>query len=588
MERNMRFSKIAILLLVSISLNSVFARTDPPTTVDKLDQIASNYETSYFDMYPEYNEKWGRHDQAPDRFSDHSLGGIHAWQKKEDELLSQLVALPEAELQNTPQHITYQLLKQKLQSQQAIRICKDYLWNISNWGWHNQLSEVAERQPVGTPQNRVMALKRWQSVDKIVDAEIQNLTAGLKEGYSAPKPAVKRAIKQIKIMLDLPVEKSPFYVFAKQDGEPQFKIQVAQIIKTSINPALKRYTQFLEKDYLPQARDQIGITAHPHGKECYAAKIDSRTTLPISSQAIVDYGISHMQQLQQEVATIGQKQFGMGDMPAIFKHVKTNPQNFFKNEQAMLDYDNAAFTRAMSKLPAWFNKLPKAKGIVQPYPLHRAQTGALGEYSPPCEDGSCPGIFYFNTYEPQKRSRVDQEATLFHELVPGHHLQFALASENKNLLSVNKYLWNSGYGEGWALYAERLADDMGLYIDDISRLGMLSNEALRTARLVVDPGIHVMGWTREQAVSYLKQHTALDDNIIENEVDRYIMMPAQATAYMLGKNEIDKLRATAQSKLKEKFDIREFHNQVLKNGCITLPMLKTQIEQWLEVQKDKN
>ena len=236
-------------------------------------------------------------------------------------------------------------------------------------------------------------------------------------------------------------------------------------------------------------------------------------------------------------------------------------------------------------IPAWFNQIPKSEGTIRPYPEYRAKTGASGEYYPPNDDGTEPGIFYINTFDPKNRDRIDQEATLFHELIPGHHFQIALHYENHALPTVTRYLFNSGFGEGWALYVERLADEMGLYSDDISRLGMLSNEALRSARLVVDTGIHAFQWKREQAVTYLKKHTALSDNIIEGEVDRYIMMPGQATAYMLGKNTIVELRTKAKHQLGSHFDIREFHDQVLKNGTITLPMLQNQMNAWLQEKK---
>lgn len=250
-----------------------------------------------------------------------------------------------------------------------------------------------------------------------------------------------------------------------------------------------------------------------------------------------------------------------------------------------MDYNVAALERAKAKVSNWFDLRPKAEGILRPYPAHRAKTGASGEYHPPNEEGTEPGVFYINTYEPEKRSRIDQEATLFHELIPGHHFQIALLYENKTIPTLNRYLFNAGFGEGWALYVERLADEMQLYQDDISRLGMLSNETPRAARLVVDTGIHAFHWSREKAVAYLKQHTALSENIIEGEVDRYIMMPGQATAYMLGKYEIESLRQLAKEQLGGRFDIRQFHNQVLKNGVVSLPLLRTQIESWLEKQK---
>ncbi len=551
-------------------------------TQKKLIELADNYQKDWFDRFPELGMYFGRTDVAQNRFMDHSLSALSAWQKKEDDFLAALKALDEEALKNLPEYNTYQLLKETLENNKRARICKDELWNVNPlWGWHNIIAAIAEKQPVGTPEYRSLALQRWRTFDTVVNDEMHNLKIGLTEGYTAPKPAVQRVLKQLKIIINTPVENSPYLEFAKRDGDPTFKKQMLQIIETVINPSLKRYAYFLEEEYLPIAREEVGLAALPYGAECYAAKIQKETTLNLPAETIHEYGLSHMHLLKKEVATIGQREFGIQEMKEVFYQAKTSPQYLFHSEQDILDYNQAALARAKAKVDAWFKQIPKADGTIKPYPLHRAQTGAAGEYHPPSDDGKRPGIFYINTFEPQKRSRIDQEATLFHELIPGHHFQFALSFEDKSHHGLDKYLWNAGFGEGWALYTERLTDEMGLYSDDISRLGMLSNEALRTARLVVDPGLHVMGWSRQQAVDYLKQHTALDENIIESEVDRYIMTPGQATSYMLGKREIENLRQLAKVSLGERFDIREYHYQVLKNGAVTLPMLRAQIEAWL-------
>ncbi len=558
----------------------------PNETQKNLIQIATQYEKAYFKQFPELGAYWGRTDVALDRFTDHSIKALTVWQKTEDDMLLELKKLNVNQLKGSSEYHTYQLLKQTLESNIAVRVCKDELWNVNPlWGWHNILAMVAEKQPVGTPENRSLALKRWQTFSKVVDDEIHNLNLGLKEGYTAPKPVVERVLNQLTIILNAPIDDSPFFEFAKRDGDPAFKKQMAQLISNDINPSIKRYAQYLKDVYLPQAREKVGVSALPHGEQCYQAKVLKETTLGISPKEIHEFGLKHMQQLKREVATIGLREFGMQDMAEVYKHAKQKSLNFFHSEQDILNYNLAALERAKVKVPAWFDKIPKADGTLKPYPLHRAQTGAPGEYHPPSDDGSTPGIFYINTYQPEKRSRIDHEATLFHELIPGHHFQIALVLEDKTHHSLDKYLWNSGYGEGWALYTERLADEMGLYQDDISRLGMLSNESLRTARLVVDPGLHVMNWSRQQAVDYLKQHSAMEDNIIEAEVDRYIMAPGQATSYMLGKREIENLRQLSKDKLGDNFDIRQYHNQVLKNGTVTLPMLRTQIESWIETNQ---
>ncbi|MBN9286846.1 MAG: hypothetical protein BGO43_05170 [Gammaproteobacteria bacterium 39-13] len=551
-------------------------------TQKKLIELADKYQKEWFDFFPELGMYFGRTDIAQNRFMDHSLSALSAWQKKEDDFLAALKALDEEALKNLPEYNTYQLLKETLENNKRARVCKDELWNVNPlWGWHNIIAAIVEKQPVGTPEYRRLALQRWRTFDTVVNDEMHNLKIGITEGYTAPKPAVQRVLKQLKIIINTPVENSPYLEFAKRDGDPAFKKQMLQVIETVINPSLKRYAYFLEEEYLPIAREEVGLAALPYGAECYAAKIQKETTLNLPAETIHEYGLSHMHLLKKEVATIGQREFGIQEMKEVFYQAKTSPQYLFHSEQDILNYNQAALARAKAKVDAWFKQIPKADGTIKPYPLHRAQTGAAGEYHPPSDDGQRPGIFYINTFEPQKRSRIDQEATLFHELIPGHHFQFALSFEDKSHHGLDKYLWNAGFGEGWALYTERLTDEMGLYSDDISRLGMLSNEALRTARLVVDPGLHVMGWSRQQAVDYLKQHTALDENIIESEVDRYIMTPGQATSYMLGKREIENLRQLAKVSLGERFDIREYHYQVLKNGAVTLPMLRAQIEAWL-------
>lgn len=546
-------------------------------------QIATDYEKAMFEHSPELGQFWGSIDTDLFRFNDRSLSELARWHAQQDQFLERLNNIESQALKAKPAFITYQLLKQTLENEQATRICKDELWKVDPfWGWLNTLTMLVGKQPLGTDEYRAQALQRWGTFDKVVDDEICNLKIGLKEGYSAPKPVVKRVIHQVEIILDASVEQSPYFELATRDGDEHFKAKIVKLIEEKINPSLKRYLHFLETEYLSKARETIGISALPNGEQCYQAKVRMQTTLDISPHSIHEYGLQHMQQLCKEIIEIGQQEYGSQEIVDIFNRAKTDPRFSFHSEQEIIDYNLAALKRAQEKVSLWFDKIPKAEGILKPYPLHRAKTGAVGEYHPPSEDGQRPGIFYINTYDPKNKWRFDQEAILFHELVPGHHFQVALAQEDKSNHSLNKCLWNPGYGEGWALYVERLADKMGIYTNNISRLGMLSCEALRTARLVVDPGIHVIGWSREQAIDYMKKHTALQEKIIEAEVDRYIMIPGQATSYMLGKREIERLRDSAQEKLGQKFNIREYHNQVLKNGAITLPMLREQINAWLE------
>jgi uncharacterized protein (DUF885 family) len=223
--------------------------------------------------------------------------------------------------------------------------------------------------------------------------------------------------------------------------------------------------------------------------------------------------------------------------------------------------------------------MPKSTVKLEPYPAYREKNGP-NEYNPPAEDGSHPGLFYVSAYQAEKKSRVTVESTAFHETIPGHHMQVALALERKDIHPIGRYIYNSGYAEGWALYAERLADEMHLYSSDLDRLGMLASQAFRAARLVVDTGIHAMGWTRAQAIDYMLAHTAEDPASIAAEVDRYIITPGQATSYMLGMLEIRAARDEAEQRFGAKFDIRAFHDRVLEDGAVPLTFLREKISAW--------
>lgn len=548
--------------------------------------IAQGFESALIERSPEIALRYGRRDTPQDKFTDISLPAMAAWREVEDSYLLRLKEFPVELIREKPEYITYGLMKNYLESHQRVRIVQEELWSVNAmWGLHILLSDTADKQPLGTPQHRANALKRWNSTSGFIDMEISNLKEGLKQGLTAPKAVVHRVILQLEAMLEVPLESSSFYSLITRDEDPDYQQSMKVTLETNVLPALQRYLDFLNQEYLDRARDEIGLSALPQGEERYKAKLQLMTTLDVEPEQVFRFGLEHMKDIEKEIVEIGQRLFGLNDMREIFKIVKTNSTYKFKNEEAILAYNQAALDRVSRVLDGWFHELPKSPCIIKPYPLHRAKFGAPGEYHPPSDDGETPGMFYINTYQPQEKSRVDHESTLFHELLPGHHLQVGLMTEDKSLLALNRYLWNSGYVEGWALYAERLADEMGLYSDDIARLGMLSNEAMRTARLVVDPGIHVKGWTRDQAVDYMKNHTALFDELVEGEVDRYIALPGQATSYMLGKREIDALRAKSVKVLGDRFNIKDFHHQVLKNGSVTLPQLNEEVNAWLNEQQ---
>jgi uncharacterized protein (DUF885 family) len=263
----------------------------------------------------------------------------------------------------------------------------------------------------------------------------------------------------------------------------------------------------------------------------------------------------------------------------LLQHARTEKRFLFKSSEELIARSQSALSRAKAKIHDWFHLQPKADVVIERYPKFREKNGP-NEYNPPAEDGSRPAVFFINAYEAEKKSRVETESTAFHETIPGHHMQIAIALERKTIHPIGRYLGNSGYTEGWALYAERLADEMKLFSGDLDRLGMLSSQALRASRLVVDSGMHTLGWTRQQAIDFMLAHTAEDHADVVSEVDRYIIYPGQATAYMLGRLEITKAREEAQARMGEKFDIKSFHDRVLEDGAIPVTFLHEKIRAW--------
>jgi uncharacterized protein (DUF885 family) len=287
-----------------------------------------------------------------------------------------------------------------------------------------------------------------------------------------------------------------------------------------------------------------------------------------------------MEEIEGEIRPIAERSFGTTDLPALMDRLRSDPRYLITDRAEVVRTAERAVARAKAAMPRWFGRLPKSDVIVDPCQPYEEKSGCPNSYLPGTPDGSRPGRWRINAAPPQPRAVL--EATAFHETIPGHHLQGAIAQERPGADPITRYFGFSGYGEGWALYAERLAMQMDLYSSDLERVGELGSQALRAARLVVDPGLHVLGWSRQQAIDYMLEHVPESRRSIESEVDRYIAGPAQATSYMVGRIQIDSLRARAEARLGPKFDIRAFHDRVLENGAVPLSLLRSQVESWVD------
>lgn len=569
--------------LISIAILGVLCGCSgqPEATVaERVNTIASQFVAGYYSHYPEEAYESAYPEAPLDRFGDHSEKSVAAWNKQVDGWLAQLDALDPTPLSGTVDAVTYLFTRERLEAIVGMRVCRMELWNVSpTWtGWPSKITSTLAAQPVGTAAERDAALARASDVARYLDTEIRNLRRGVDAGHLAPQTNVDAVVEQVTALIETPADESPFLEPAGRSEDSAFRKRYRETFENSVAPALIRYRDFLANDY--RGRAVIGVAENPDGEACYAASVRYWSSLPMDPADIHRAGLSNMSRIRSEMLAIAKESFGTDDLESLLQELRTNPEYTFESEQAMLDYINSAVARARAAMSDWFAYVPESRLIVTPSPAFEKDSGG-GFYSAASPDGSV-GIYKVGTYNPTGISKAGTESTAFHEGWPGHHLDSSISLGNQSLHPILRHMWSSGTSEGWALYSERLADEIGLYSSELARLGMLSNEAFRAARLVVDPGLHVMGWTRQDAIDYMLENTAEGLDAVSGEVDRYAAVPGQATSYLVGSLEIQRLRKKAEKLLGDRFDIRVFHNRVLENGGVTLPMLGMSIDAWIE------
>jgi uncharacterized protein (DUF885 family) len=576
--------KHKFLFFLTLSLTIAGCSSEPEADhAQKVDSIANEFVDGFYEQYPEEAQESGYPGAPADRFSDRSVAGMAAWNAKVDAWIAELDAIDVATLDGTPQAVTWMFARDRLQAIVDSRVCRMSLWNVSpTWtGWQVLAASTLALQEVDSPEQKELALLRVADLARFIDTEISNLRRGVEESYLAPNTNAGKVATQITSLIDTPVEDSPYFGPAARSDDEDFITAYRAIMADDVIPAMTRYRDYLAAEY--EGRDAVGVSNNPDGEACYQASVRNWSSIYIDPEQVHRTGLAQMARIRSEMLAVAKESFGTDDLDGLLAELKTNPEYTFKSEADMLEHIEAAVARSKVAVQDWFGYVPDAEMVIVPYPAYEKNSGG-GFYSAGAADGSRPGIYKVGTYNPTTISRAGQESTAFHEGYPGHHMQVSIALMNESLHSILRYLFVSGTGEGWALYTETLAGEMGLYSDAVTKLGMLSAEAQRAARLVVDPGMHVMGWTRQQAIDYMLENTALGvDNAIY-EIDRYAAVPGQATSYLLGSLEIQRLRAHAEQLLGERFDIKAFHDRVLENGSITLPMLATSVDAWIEEQ----
>jgi uncharacterized protein (DUF885 family) len=393
------------------------------------------------------------------------------------------------------------------------------------------------------------------------------------DGWVSPEFAIRETLAQIDRALSAPLEDDPMVAAVHiPDGvdADELRGELRAAVERSVRPGLAEFREALSS-VLGQARpdDRCGLSWLDGGDEAYAASLRFFTTTEKSAQEIHEIGLAQVAKLADEYRALGPQVVGTDDLAEIFEAMRTDPKLHFERPEELIDQSRVALARAEAAMGEWFEVVPQA-----PCAVEGTTVGAKAFYFPPATDGSRGGTFFINTDDVTSWGRFELEAMAFHEGVPGHHLQLAIAAELPDSIpEFRKHLHNSAYAEGWGLYTERLADEMGLYTSAIDRMGMFSADSMRACRLVVDTGLHALGWSRQQAIDYMVANSPLTEGVCRPEVDRYICHPGQATSYMIGRLEIQRMRREAEQRLGDRFDVRRFHSAVLDSGSLPLDVL---------------
>jgi len=431
-------------------------------------------------------------------------------------------------------------------------------------------------------------LERLSGLASYLDSAGQQLLAGTAEGRTAAARSLAGSIGAVDAYLASDLESDLLHVPAapEWDGKAAFEERRTALVRDHVRPALARLRDTY-KQLLGSARpdDKVGVGWLPDGEHVYEVCAREHTSTDLKPQELHQLGLDVLEQLKAEYAEIGARVFGTSDPAEVLDRMRNDPGVRLGSVDELLTISQAALDRCQAALPDWFGLLPASDCVMQQIPDEEAKTSAPAYYTPPDASTGRRGTYWVNGHEITKRAKLDVETIAFHEAIPGHHLQLAIAQQMTELPLFRRVNISTAYAEGWGLYSERLADEMGLYSSDLQRLGMLQCDSWRACRLVVDSGLHAMGWSFERAVQFMTENSAVPLSVVTPEVDRYVGMPGQALGYMVGRKEIERMRREATVALGPAFDIKGFHDAVLGAGSLPLAVLDGEVKRWVAAQR---
>ena len=452
-------------------------------------------------------------------------------------------------------------------------------------GFHIDLLQAIPVMAAPDAASADMLVERFRQIPRVLEQAAQRFLDGAAAGRTPAAVCVSRSVNMVEGYLASPLESDVFASVGAPDDWDRTALR--RVVEEEVRPAYRRLADTLRDQLLPLGRDDdhCGLSwLGDDGERIYATLVAHHTTLELPPEDIHAIGMQEVtERLPAEYAEVGGRLFGLSDPAAVLDRLRTDPALRYATGEEIMADAREAFEAAQAIMGDWFGRLPQSACAIEEVPEFLAADSPSAYYFPPAGDGSRGGTYYVNTHHPEEKARYETASIAFHEAIPGHHLQIAIATELTEVPRFRRFsLANTAYVEGWGLYSERLAQDMGLYRNDMERIGMLAADSIRACRLVVDTGLHAMGWTRQQAIDFMAVNTPVSVEEVTVEIDRYIGMPGQALAYKLGQREILRLRASAKERLGDRFDYRGFHDAVLTSGAVRLPILAELVDAWVD------
>ncbi len=583
-----RWLLVAFVMALAAVDPSAVGAEENPSQRERLYELFDRIWEWQLSSYPEFATYVGvpGHD---DRWSDLSLEAIAQRQRDQRRFLTELEAIDSSEL-DADARLDRELIRKKFQTDiEGFQFQSEFLAIDQLGGVQQDVPQLMVSMPTNSITDYENRLARLRAVPVLIEQTLVLLDRGLSSGITPPQITLRDVPEQVRnLITDQPADSPILSPFAEIPDAIPAKIrkklqrEAERILIADVYPAYRKLLEYLEQTYLPKARETIGQSAMPNGKTWYAYNARYHTTTDLTPNEIHEIGLSEVKRIRGEMDEIIRDLEFDGSFADFAEFLRTDPQFYFDTQDEFLTAYRAICKRADPELVRLFGRLPRLPYGVKPVPDYMSKSAPTAYYEPGSLAAGRPGVFFANTYRLETRPSWEMETLSLHETVPGHHLQIALAQELEGTHDLLKHNFYTAFVEGWGLYAENLGYEMGFYKDPYSKFGRLTYEIWRAIRLVVDTGVHALGWSREQAIDFFKQNAPKTEHDIIVEVDRYIAWPGQALAYKIGELKIRKLRERAQKKLGSKFDIRSFHDQVLLRGAMPLDVLERRFDDWVE------